>query len=256
MVMGANRVSQEQLNQIIQLYKDGNTFRDIGKIVGRTHACVTKQLVKAGVYTVGITPLNAEARKKKHQQIAIRMGAGNKSEQRVHYESCIMCLAKIGFGKRMISKILKINHALASNVMKANNCAIYAKRFIQWKRQTNYAKQKRTNQRIARACRTRLRDAMRLSGKRKDYSARKLIGCTLDEFRLHIEKQFTPKMSWKNYGKYWHLDHIVPCAKFDLTRHEQKKICFHYTNYRPLCARKNMSDGARITINQQLPLPI
>lgn len=254
--MGAKRISKDELNLMINLYKAGTTFRDIGKSIGRTHACVTENLIDAGVYQKGETPLNADARKKKHQSCAIKMGAKNKSDHRKHYENCIKCLAKIGFGKRIVAKILKIDCALASNVMKANQCASYAKRFVEWKRETNDSKQKRINQRISRACRTRLRDSMRLIGKRKDCSAIKLIGCSLDEFRLHIEKQFTKRKSWSNYGKNWHLDHIVPCAKFDLQNPEHLKICFHFTNYRPLNASRNMSENSRKKINQQLPLPL
>lgn len=25
-------------------------------------------------------------------------------------------------------------------------------------------------------------------------------------------------MSWENHGIYWHLDHIIPCSAFDLTK--------------------------------------
>lgn len=39
---------------------------------------------------------------------------------------------------------------------------------------------------------------------------------TLDELILHLEKQFDSKMTWDNYGSYWHVDHIKPLAKFNL----------------------------------------
>lgn len=69
----------------------------------------------------------------------------------------------------------------------------------------------------------------------KDSSTIKLVGCTWEELRAHIESQFTEGMTWDNYGKQgWHLDHIVGCANFDLSDPEQQKICFHYTNLQPL----------------------
>ena len=41
-------------------------------------------------------------------------------------------------------------------------------------------------------------------------------------------------MTWENHGKIWEIDHILPCASFDLTILEEQKKCFHYTNMQPL----------------------
>lgn len=81
-----------------------------------------------------------------------------------------------------------------------------------------------------------------LKGTRKCKSTFELIGCTAEEFKLHIESQFTEGMSWDNYGpKGWHIDHKIPCYKFDLSDPEQQKQCFHYSNQRPLWAKDNLS---------------
>jgi hypothetical protein len=75
----------------------------------------------------------------------------------------------------------------------------------------------------------------------------KLLGCSLEKFLEHLEKQFTKGMSWQNYGnKGWHIDHIKPCASFDLTDPEQQKICFHYTNLQPLWAEDNLRKSYKI----------
>ena len=37
-----------------------------------------------------------------------------------------------------------------------------------------------------------------------------------------------------------YLDHIRPCASFDLTDEAQQRECFHYTNLQPLWATDNM----------------
>jgi len=71
-----------------------------------------------------------------------------------------------------------------------------------------------------------------------------LLGCTVEELRAHLEKQFKRGMSWSNYGR-WHIDHIRPCASFDLTDPEQQRICFHYSNLQPLWAEENMRKGAK-----------
>jgi HNH endonuclease. len=53
-------------------------------------------------------------------------------------------------------------------------------------------------------------------------------------------------MSWDNYGRDgWHIDHIRPCASFDLTDPEQQRQCFHYTNLQPLWAADNIRKGAK-----------
>ena len=61
----------------------------------------------------------------------------------------------------------------------------------------------------------------------------------------HIEKQFKNGMTWNNHGE-WHLDHIKPCASFDLTCPVQQLACFNYKNLQPLEAFENMSKGAKI----------
>ena len=71
-----------------------------------------------------------------------------------------------------------------------------------------------------------------------------LIGCTFEEFKIHIENQFDLGMSWSNHGK-WHIDHIRPCSSFNLADPEQAKRCFHYTNLRPLPASENRSKNSR-----------
>jgi hypothetical protein len=68
----------------------------------------------------------------------------------------------------------------------------------------------------------------------------------------HIEKQFLNGMSWDNYGKgldKWNIDHIIPCNTFDLTKPEEQKRCFHYSNLRPLWEIDNLNrpkDGSDI----------
>jgi hypothetical protein len=81
---------------------------------------------------------------------------------------------------------------------------------------------------------------------KKQVSSEEIFGCTVAELRQHLEQQFEPGMSWDNHTIHgWHVDHIVPCAKFDLTLLSEQKKCFHYTNLRPLWATENWSKGAK-----------
>lgn len=79
----------------------------------------------------------------------------------------------------------------------------------------------------------------------KKSSSLSLLGCTIEDLKSHLEKQFTKGMTWENYGK-WHIDHIKPCSSFDLTNLEQQKICFHYTNLQPLWAKDNIKKSDKI----------
>lgn len=86
-----------------------------------------------------------------------------------------------------------------------------------------------------------------LTGGRKAGATADLVGCTMEELRCHLERQFLPGMTWENYGKHgWHIDHIRPCASFDLTDPEQQRQCFHYTNLQPLWALDNIRKGAKV----------
>jgi len=66
----------------------------------------------------------------------------------------------------------------------------------------------------------------------------KLAGCSLNFLRNFLEAQFQPGMSWENYGA-WHIDHLRPCAAFDLRDPAQQKECFHFSNLQPLWATEN-----------------
>lgn len=67
-----------------------------------------------------------------------------------------------------------------------------------------------------------------------------LLDCDLFTFKLWIECQFDKKMSWQNYGKYWHIDHVIPCYYFDLNILKNQKKCFNWKNLRPLEKYENI----------------
>lgn len=101
--------------------------------------------------------------------------------------------------------------------------------------------------RILTNIRTRICIAIRTSRSRKVTGTTKLLGCTIPEFKKHLEKQFLPGMSWDNWARDgWHIDHIIPCACFDLSFPNQQKECFNYKNLRPMWAVDNLKKGAKL----------
>jgi hypothetical protein len=72
-----------------------------------------------------------------------------------------------------------------------------------------------------------------------------LLGCTIEELKIHLESQFTDGMSWDNYGD-WHIDHKTPCASFDLSKPEEQYKCFNFKNLQPLWAKENLRKGSKL----------
>jgi hypothetical protein len=71
---------------------------------------------------------------------------------------------------------------------------------------------------------------------KKDSSIEEL-GCSIEEYVLHLESQFTDKMNWDNHGTYWEIDHIHPISKGG---------SFHYTNTQPLTIEENRKKSNKI----------
>ena len=84
-----------------------------------------------------------------------------------------------------------------------------------------------------------------LKGRRKEVKTLELLGCSLNKLKLHIEGGFDERMTWDNHGTYWHVDHIIPLAAFDLTNESELRMACNYRNLQPLEAIANMKKGAR-----------
>jgi hypothetical protein len=102
------------------------------------------------------------------------------------------------------------------------------------------------NFRIAQCLHNRIYTALKSQNVKKKEKMRDLVGCNGDELFLYFEvnQMYQPGMTRQNYGK-WHIDHIRPCASFDLRNVEEQKKCFNYTNLQPLWAADNFSKGAK-----------
>jgi hypothetical protein len=97
--------------------------------------------------------------------------------------------------------------------------------------------------------RSRLRTAMRKNY--KSGSAIKDLGCSISELKIHLEARFDANMTWENWGPYWHIDHILPLASFDLTDRDQFLRAAHWSNLQPLEKIANMRKGKRMPVSNQ-----
>ena len=89
-----------------------------------------------------------------------------------------------------------------------------------------------------------IQKSIRSSGYTKMSRTYEILGCTFDEFKLHIESEFGDWMTWENRGLYngqlnygWDIDHIIPISS---AKNEEEIIKLnHYTNLQPLCSYTN-----------------
>jgi hypothetical protein len=84
---------------------------------------------------------------------------------------------------------------------------------------------------------------------------------SIQELKIHIEKQFESWMTWDNWGKYnskswndndqstwtWNIDHIVPQSKllYASMLNDNFRKCWSLKNLRPLSSKQNLLDGNR-----------
>ena len=136
------------------------------------------------------------------------------------------------------------NKAEYDRVYRLNNQAIIKLR------KHNYKKDRLLNDiefKILHRMRTRIYNALKSKFNIKSKRTLELIGCDKSTLKHHIEKQFKNGMNWNNYGLHgWHVDHIIPCASFDLTTSQEQEKCFHYTNLQPLWWYENLEKSDKV----------
>lgn len=93
---------------------------------------------------------------------------------------------------------------------------------------------------LAKIVRERVRQSMKTNKSKRSIE---YLGCTIECFKVHIEKQFKDGMSWDNFGD-WQIDHITPLM-YNKPTIEQVAERLHWTNTQPLWAKENMSKGNR-----------
>lgn len=157
--------------------------------------------------------------------------SGKYKEQRrcTDVSTCLQC----GMQKQM-------RDMSAENTAQCKACK-QARKSRRWKMDATF--------RLQETCRNRLRCAMKRAQTSKSTKSVKLLGCTWGQLRHHLEKQFARGMCWENHGlRGWHIDHIRPCASFDLTDLGQQATCFHFLNLQPLWAKDNLKKGSSFVI--------
>ena len=150
--------------------------------------------------------------------------------------------------KDKVKRYDKIRYQKNKDVKGLQNKVYYQtnKEKINKKRLIYQANRRRNEPSYKLICNIRRRTVGALKGNFKSDTTMIQLGIPDIEFLWkHLESTFKPGMTRENHG-LWHIDHIIPCASFDLSKPEEQAKCFHYTNLQALWSHENLSKGAKI----------
>lgn len=102
---------------------------------------------------------------------------------------------------------------------------------------------------IERYMRCRIYQAFKAQLHEKNNKTLKYLDCTAPELQKWIEYQLYDGMTLENYGNYWHIDHVKPCSKFDLSKEEDIIECFCWKNLRPFRSEKNAEKSNKLILH-------
>lgn len=178
-----------------------------------------------------------------------------KSSSDGYKSHCKQCDKQLREQNKERDRELKHKHYLNNKekYLKAHQAynALHSDHIKQWKRsyRSTYEKQRYHDDvfhRLRCVLRSRLRQALREN--QKTGSAVNDLGCSIEEFKKHLESLWKPGMSWDNWSKNgWHIDHIRPLNSFNLSNPDEVKQACHYFNLQPLWAEENLQKSDKCT---------
>lgn len=103
--------------------------------------------------------------------------------------------------------------------------------------------------RFVHSARNRIRGALKAQSTSKNSPTLKLLGCSGEEFMVYLlshPNNSSGKFTAENYGEAWHVDHVRPLSSFDLSKDQERRQAFHYSNCQPLTPEENLRKGSNI----------
>lgn len=219
--------------EILALYLGGIGHKTIAKRLGISPRITRTILIESGVYQPGkLLPLRGQG----------KANCPIRKQNAFNHKARVAILSM----RKRVRKCLRLRELKKRKIAKTP-----AERFSwQYKNVPAF--------RLKQLLRRRMKKV--LNGTTKSGKSVALVGCSWIQLREHIQRQFRQGMCWGNSGTgvgKWHIDHRVPCAAFDLTKEDQQRTCFHFTNLRPLWSITNMKKADKITRrNAQTSLPL
>jgi len=123
------------------------------------------------------------------------------------------------------------------------------KKYIENNRDKIKQKWKNDSTKINRIVRSRLnhriKDALYSVSNKKSNKTQQYIGCDINYIKKWFEFHFNDEIGWHNCRE-WHIDHVIPCSQFDLSKEEDQYQCFNWKNLRPCMANDNMKKSGKL----------
>ena len=84
----------------------------------------------------------------------------------------------------------------------------------------------------------------------KNQSYFDVLQYTPEQLIVHLEKQFTERITWENYGE-WHVDHKLPISSFNIQEMGDSEFmkCWSLENLQPMWGEENIRKSNKIFNN-------
>ena len=128
-----------------------------------------------------------------------------------------------------------------SEYSRQNRAVIQERSSANWKRMYH----ENPSHKMAGTMRNRISKALKWN--QKSASTMELLGCSMEFLKSWFAYCFSEDMNFDNHGSAWHIDHAIPCSKFNLIIADEQKKCFHWSNLKPMDPILNLSKNNSAT---------
>ena len=75
------------------------------------------------------------------------------------------------------------------------------------------------------------------------------LGCSNTDYFNYI-MTYNNEFTLENYGKEWHIDHVIPISHFDMKDDQHTELAFNWRNTMPLLKYENLKKNNSIDVSQ------
>jgi hypothetical protein len=121
----------------------------------------------------------------------------------------------------------------------------------QYKREYEERARKNYRNKLIATIRSRVATAIYAAKKQgrkiNERGAMRYVGCSVEHLIDHLESLFVDGMTWETFGRGgWHIDHVFPVGRADLSDPVELRAVFHWRNCRPMWERDNYAKWSKV----------